>query len=164
MEPLRKQYAPDCKHNRVSLLVLGTGARPWDGSQVSHFLSLLLCLCFYSQDKFWLESSVGGLVSLLLHWGFCLATVGGLYRFHIPIVCESQLRSPPLILGYLPYSRPLVLELSLISSLLLVVNFHSFSWPSSHLSCLFLHLILNSHSLPQGPHFFVFYFCNKSRV
>ena len=34
MEPLRGLYVPVCKHNRVSLIVSGIGARPWDRSQV----------------------------------------------------------------------------------------------------------------------------------
>ena len=34
VEPLWGQHAPVCKHNRVSLVVLGIGACPWDGSLV----------------------------------------------------------------------------------------------------------------------------------
>jgi hypothetical protein len=47
--------------------------------------------CFHScisfrQSEFWVESFVGGLVFLSLHWGSCLDIGGGLFRFHIPTV------------------------------------------------------------------------------
>jgi hypothetical protein len=34
VEPLRGQHATVCNNKRVSLIVLGTGACPWDGTQV----------------------------------------------------------------------------------------------------------------------------------
>ena len=34
-------------------------------------------------DTFGVKSFLGELVSLLLHWGFCLATGGDLFRFYI---------------------------------------------------------------------------------
>ena len=34
------------------------------------------CLHYCRQDKFWVESFVGGLMSLSLHWGSCLDTGG----------------------------------------------------------------------------------------
>jgi hypothetical protein len=34
VEPLRENHAPVCKHNRISLIVSGIAACPWDGSQV----------------------------------------------------------------------------------------------------------------------------------
>jgi hypothetical protein len=82
----------------VSLVVLSIGACPWDESQVKSVIgwpppqSLLhphACISC-RQDKFWVESFVGGLVSLLLHWGSCLATGGGLLRFHIPSVVNHN--------------------------------------------------------------------------
>ena len=54
---------------------------------VGHSLSLCSIPCLYiscRQDKFWDESLVSGLMSLLLHWGSCLATGDGLFRFHMP--------------------------------------------------------------------------------
>ena len=62
-------------------------ACPWDGSLVEPVIgwpfpqSLLHFSCM--QDKFWVENFVGGLVSLRHHWGSCLATGGGLLKFHI---------------------------------------------------------------------------------
>ena len=56
----------------VSLIVSGVGIYPWDGSQVGTligcpFLQSLFHLCPYisfRQDKFWVKSFVGRLVSL----------------------------------------------------------------------------------------------------
>jgi hypothetical protein len=55
MEPLREQSAPVCKHNRLSLVVLGTVACPWDrsksklviGWQFPKHLLVFLCLHFF---------------------------------------------------------------------------------------------------------------------
>ena len=71
--------------------------------------SLSLCYIHSSfiscrQDKLWVENFVGELVSLSLHWSSCLATGGGLLRVHITNA-ESQIRTPPLILGCLTYPR-----------------------------------------------------------
>jgi hypothetical protein len=51
-----------------------------------HSLSLCSISSAYiscRQDKFGVKSFVGGLVSLSLHWGSCLAIGGDLFRFHI---------------------------------------------------------------------------------
>ena len=61
--------APVCKHHRVSVIP-GIGVCPWDESQVGLVIgwpfpqSLIhFCPCIsFRQDKFWVESSVGGLV------------------------------------------------------------------------------------------------------
>jgi hypothetical protein len=55
----------------------------------------------YTQYTYWIKSFVCGLVSLLFHWGYCLATGSGLFRFHISNAVSHN--SPPLILGWLPY-------------------------------------------------------------
>ena len=110
MEPLREQHAPVCKHKRVSLcqgLVLAHEMGLQLGLLVGHCLSLYsiphTCIpC--RQDKFWIESFVGELVSLLLHWRSFLHTGVVVFRFDIPQCCKSQLRSHTLIL---PYSRSL---------------------------------------------------------
>ena len=62
VEPLRGQFAPVCKHNRVSLIVSRIGACLWDGSHVLATPSFLI-------DRFEVESFVGMLVPLSLHWG-----------------------------------------------------------------------------------------------
>jgi hypothetical protein len=80
------------KNNRVSLIVSGIGALPWNRSLAGlviawpfHHSQIHLCpYISYRQDKFWVESFMGGLVSLSLHWGFSLAIGNGLLRFHIP--------------------------------------------------------------------------------
>jgi hypothetical protein len=70
---------------------------------------------------------MSGLVSLSLYWGPCLVTGSGLLRFYIPKCSESQLRSHPLIRGYLPIpGLCLILETSPISSPPSVADFHSF--------------------------------------
>ena len=59
----------------------------WVSSWVHYWLDILSisapsCPCIsYRQDKFWVKSIVDGLVSLSLHWGACLATGGGFFRF-----------------------------------------------------------------------------------
>jgi hypothetical protein len=77
---------------------------------VGHPLSLCSLPCACISYEFWVESFVGGLVSLSLHWGSCLAIGGHLFRFHSPHCCESQLRSLLLIFGLC-----LVLEMPLTS-------------------------------------------------
>lgn len=64
--------------------------------------------------------------------------LSSLFRFHIHQHSESQLRSSPLILGCLPYSRSLyshVDDLHFLFTLVSHTDFHSFSLPSSHLFC-----------------------------
>lgn len=58
----------------------------WVGYCLAYFLSIffILCPCISCrQDKFWIESFVGRLVSLSLHWDSCLAEGGSQFRFHI---------------------------------------------------------------------------------
>jgi hypothetical protein len=86
-----------CKHYRVSLIMSRLGAYQV-GLKLGWFLvdnSLSLCSILgpcisYRRDKFWVESFIGGFVSLLLYLDSCLATGGGLFRFHIPkVICHN---------------------------------------------------------------------------
>lgn len=44
-------------------------------------------ICFICVSlQFWVKSYVGGLVFPAFHWGSCMTTGGGLFRFHIPTV------------------------------------------------------------------------------
>ena len=107
-------------------------------------LCLILNLCIScGQDKFWVRSFVGGFVSLLIHGGSCLATGGDPFRFHIPSAV-----SPPLIFRYPPLSQFSVTSWRYFSYPWCVSDFHSFPWPSGHLSCPFSHLIMNSFPIP----------------
>jgi hypothetical protein len=98
VEPLKGKYATVYMHNKVSLIVFGIAVCPWDGLQVEAvigwpFSQSLLPPCAYiicRQDKFWVESFVGGLVSQSLHWSSCLATGFGFFRFHIPNVVSHS--------------------------------------------------------------------------
>ena len=46
---------------------------------------LYLCPCtFCSQDTFWIEGFVGGLLSLSVQWESCLARGSGHFRIHMP--------------------------------------------------------------------------------
>ena len=80
MEPLRGQHVPVFNHNRVLLIVSGIGSCSWDGSQfraiiVWPFPLFLFYLCpctSFTEDTFWVECFVGGLVSLSLHWSLAL--------------------------------------------------------------------------------------------
>jgi hypothetical protein len=58
----------------------------WVSSWTGYWLAIPnLCACIScGQYTFGFESFVGGLVPILLHRGFWLATGGGLSRFHIP--------------------------------------------------------------------------------
>jgi hypothetical protein len=83
------------------------GACPWDGVKLGQLLvghSLNLCSIphscnFCRQNKIWVKSFVGGLVSLLSGYRRCPLQVP-----HSQC-CESQLRYFLLILGCLPYPR-----------------------------------------------------------
>ena len=82
---LREQHAPVCKHNTVSLIVLGIGVCPWDGSQVGPvigwpFPQFLIHLVERTNfgDKFYVW-----VVSLSFHWGSCMDTGGSNFKFHI---------------------------------------------------------------------------------
>jgi hypothetical protein len=80
--------------------VSGIGACPWDGSQIEpgigwpfpQFLLHLYCFTSCRQDKFWDQVSVGGLLSLFLHWESSLATGGGYFRLPIPPLLRVSAR------------------------------------------------------------------------
>ena len=94
VKPLRGQLAPVCKNNRVFLIVSGMGLM-FGQLFVVHPLSLCSIPHAYiscRQDKFWVKSVVGRLVSLLFHWGSCLETGGWLFRFHSSSVVSHSLR------------------------------------------------------------------------
>jgi hypothetical protein len=120
---------------------------------VSYWLGQLLVVCPLSlcsipnhyiscrHDKFGVESFVGGLGFLPGHRRQPLQA---------PYLqcCESQLRSPPLILRLLPYPRTLSCPGdAFYSHPPSLADFHSFSFPSGHVSCPSPHLILN-HPFP----------------
>jgi len=119
----------------------GIGACPWDGSQVGLVIgwpfsqSLIsppsLHICTDRINLRWKVLWVVWCLSLL-HWGSCLPTGGIFFRFQWS---ESQLRSPSLILWCLPYPKSLSCpgDAPPTSSALSVADFHSFSWPFSHL-------------------------------
>ena len=93
------------------------------------------------------------MVSLLLHWGSCPATAGGLFWFHIPNIGESELRSTSLISVHLLYCGTLCHPGEApTSSPQSLAHLHSLSWPCSHLSCPSPHLIPNPHSSPHSLH------------
>jgi hypothetical protein len=77
VDPLTGQYTPVYKHNRVSLTVLGIVFIPHG---INLKLGQLLVGHFHSlcsipiPPQLFVESFVGGLVSLSLHWDSCLAT------------------------------------------------------------------------------------------
>jgi hypothetical protein len=85
----------------------------WVSSWATYWLAipsvsaLLPLPALLSEYKFWVESFVDGLLSLSLHWGSCLPTREERWPFQVSYLqcCESQLRSPPLILGHLLYPR-----------------------------------------------------------
>jgi hypothetical protein len=94
---------------------------------------------------------VGLLGSLFPHWGSWLATWCHLQVLYPPCY-ESQLGSSPFILGHFPYPRSLSCpqDASYLPTPS-VADFHSFSWPSSHLSCLSPHLSLTPLLLSPYP-------------
>ena len=100
------------------------------------------------QDKFWVETFVGGLVSQFLHWGVCLFTGGNLFRFLTQMLWVTAKGIPIWFLGTSLIPGPcLVLEMVPISSSLLVADFYLCSWSSIYLFCPSPHLILKP-SLP----------------
>ena len=102
---------------------------------------------FVRQDKFGVGSFVCGLVSLLLHWGSCLATEGDLFRFYFPNAMKSQLSLLHWFLGTsLTPDLCHILEMSNTFPPPSVSDLHSFSWPSGHFSCPSPYLILKSQS------------------
>lgn len=119
--------------------MLGIGGCTWDRSQVGQLLvGHSLSLCFHLHAcRINLHLKYFG-----VGWCLCLAIRSDHFRFHI-CSSEPQLKSPPLIFGCFPYPRcpscpgdahHLFTPIS--------VNFHSFAWPSSHLSISFPYLIL----------------------
>jgi hypothetical protein len=93
---------------RVSLILSGIGACSWCGPQVGQmigwpFPQSLLYLCpwiSFRQNRFWLKSFVGGLMS-------CLATGCGLYRLRFPTVTLSGRDPLHWLLGGLLHPRSL---------------------------------------------------------
>jgi hypothetical protein len=93
VKPLISQLyeAPVCKHNRVSFIVLRIGFCPWDGSQFRPVTEWPFpkCLLHLSpckscrQDTFLVQALVGDLLSLALHWEFCLAISDSYLRCHM---------------------------------------------------------------------------------
>ena len=101
-----------------------------------------------NRDKFWFESFVCRLVSLLLNWGSCLATGDGLFRFYIPNV---GIHPHWFLSTFLISGLCLAWEMSPTSSPLSVADFQLLSWPSIHPFCLSLHLILNAFITLPNP-------------
>jgi hypothetical protein len=93
--------------------------------------------------QFWIERFVSGLVSLSLHWGFCLVTGDGHFTFYIPTAMCFGYGHRHLLLNVYPIPGLWhFLEIPLLHPTLIDSDFHSSSWPSGPLFCLFLHLIL----------------------
>jgi hypothetical protein len=112
-----------------------------------------LRLCFISIPAF-LVHRIRLALKIWQRVGVSVAPLGRLSGYRkwplkvlFPKCSESQLRLSPVILGWLPYPRSCPEDAPLTSSPLSVADFHSYSWPSNHLSCPSPHLILNS-SLP----------------
>jgi hypothetical protein len=114
--------------------------------------------CFScTQDTFWVESLVGGMVSLYLHWGSCMAIEGGHFRFHIPnVVSYSWVHPHQFLDASLIPSLCLIMEMPL-SSLPLFADFHYFhghlaiSLVLPHTWSWILHSPLHPSSLPFFP-------------
>jgi hypothetical protein len=85
----------------------------WDRSQLWPIIfgcSISLCSILYhcfscSQDKFWVENFVIGLVSLLLHQGLLPGHRRQPSHIPVPLCWELYLRTTQLVLGCLPYLR-----------------------------------------------------------
>jgi hypothetical protein len=83
------------EYHNSDIIVSRPGASSWEGAQIglvigSPFSQSLLSICTcisFRQDKFWIESFVGGLLFLFLHWVSCLATGDNQLRFCIPLIC-----------------------------------------------------------------------------
>ena len=141
-------YGTVCKHNRISLIMFGTGtdfSLGW--LLVGHsFQSLLhLCHCIsFRQDKFWVESFMGRLVSWSFRWGSWWLQKMASSDSMSPLL-PSQLRSLALTPRSLHHPRSL--------GLLRDPTHGHYTWlqisiyshcPSEPLSCLSPHLILPS--------------------
>jgi hypothetical protein len=74
-------------YNSVGLVPMG-----WVSCWASYWLAIpsvsaSLCPCIsFKQDKFWVKSFMDGWC-LSHHWGSCLATGGGLFRYHDITYC-----------------------------------------------------------------------------
>lgn len=132
-------------------MVLAHGIGPKLGwSLVGHSLSLCSILhpCIYCRK----DNFLGGFVYLVIHWSFCLATEGGLFRFYTLNAVNHSYELSPLMLGCLPYPRSLSLPGDApYSTTLSFADFHLFSWPSGHSSCPYTHLILNPVFFSLSP-------------
>lgn len=139
-----------------------TDACPKDGYQVEpvtiwHFLWSFFHLCIsFRQNKFEVESFIGGLLRLSLHWKSFL-TLQVPYSYSQ----ASWLRLPALTPEILPY--PLFLGLTRDyhhhhhnhedHHNFRSCRFFSFSWPTRSFPSVYLNLILPFHSLPSAlPH------------
>lgn len=77
----------------------------WVSNWTGYWLAITPVSAFLCrQDKFGDESFGGGLVSLLLRWGSCLAIGSGLFRFHIPNGVSNIYSHPHWFLGAFPIS------------------------------------------------------------
>jgi hypothetical protein len=146
VEPLWGQHAPVCKHSRVSLVVLGIAVCPY--GRVSIWASYWLAIPSVSAPpSVFLGDSINfGLKVLWVGW--CLYCFTGYMKHPLQVPytqCnESQLSSPPLFLRSLSCSEDnpyLIIPFA---------DFHSFSWPSNHLSWTFPQLswILHASHYP----------------
>ena len=107
------------------------------------------------EDKFGIESFVGGFVSLLFHWGSWIATGGGLFKFHTPMLW-SQLSTVPLIFGVPSLFQDSVSSWrwSPTSPPLSVIDFPSSAWPSGNPCCPCLYCTFSIRSLTEPGAFF----------
>ena len=121
------------------------------------FLQSMLHFCpctSFRQDEFWVESFMGGLVSLSLHWESCLAAEVVSSGFMSPLL-GTLAKVTHIDSWELPYPRSLELPRDPTPSAAAV--FHSILHPSGPLSCLSPYLILNppippfTHSPTQFP-------------
>jgi hypothetical protein len=109
LDPLRGQHAPLCKHIRLSLLVLGIGVCPWNGSKLGSVIGWLLSQSLL--HLLWLHFFVDRInFGLTVLWvGWCLYNSTGVPVWLQQVASSgsmspmSQPRSPSLILGCLPY-------------------------------------------------------------
>ena len=131
--PLRGQHALVCKHNRVSLIVLGNGACPWDRCQVGPVISNFLISDPSPMPAFLVHRINFELKVLWVGWYlYCSTGVPAWLQQvassgSISQCCESQLKSPYWLLGasFIP-GLCLSLEMFPTSSPLSVADFHSF--------------------------------------
>jgi hypothetical protein len=101
VEPLGEHHAPVCKYDRVSLIVLGTGACPWDIAQIGLVIGWPFPISTPSSMPTFLVDRINlGLkvswVGWCLYcspWGSCLATGGGLLSFPIPNAVTAKITS-----------------------------------------------------------------------